>query len=347
MRRYSIGLVAVVLFAGTSGAAKGYAQSAQETGESNPAVAMQAPAPPDTAVPPGRRPPEPVPPEPPGYQHIKVTSSMDGTERDVAMVVPQRELAEPLGLVVYLHGWSVGYTDRRPSIEAEAEKRGWLLAIPDYRGPFVNHCGNEYAQQDILDTVNWAKANYPVDEDHIYLVGFSGGGFMSMIMAYKYPDVWAAVSSWSGFGDLLVNYARDKDNRYGESMRTCFGGDPDISPEVAEQFRERSPINHFTPGMKLPPLDLNAQKDDPLVPVQSSMRAFRVLAPGLLSDEDLEVLQRGEPFPAGSHLRIDQASGREIYLRRELDNLRLTIRPGNHEVLGAPAFEWFDQFSRQ
>jgi len=44
---------------------------------------------------------------------------------------------------------------------------------------------------------------------------------------------------------------------------------------------------------------------------------------------------------------MDPLSGRQIYLRRALDDLRVTVRPGNHEVLGAPAFQWFDQFTRR
>jgi len=32
-------------------------------------------------------------------------------------------------------------------------------------------------------------------------------------------------------------------------------------------------------------------------------------------------------------------SGRQIYLRRAVYNLRVTIRPGTHEILGAPAFD--------
>jgi len=286
-------------------------------------------------------------PEPPGYEVVQVPSSLDGKEQNVAIVVPQDKIEEPMGLVIYLHGWSVGYTDRRPDIEAAAAERGWLLAIPDYRGPFVNHCGNEFAQQDILDVVSWAKSHYSIDENRIYLVGFSGGGFMSLIMAHRHPEVWAAVSAWSGFGDLLVMYEKDKGNRYGASMRECFGGDPDLSADIRDMINERSPINHFKPGLHLPPLDLNGQLGDGLVPVQNSLRAFRALAPDLVSDQDIEEFAPNAEIPPGETLRMDPLSGRQIYLRRALDDLRVTVRPGNHEVLGAPAFQWFDQFTRR
>lgn len=357
MRKYSIILAAVIVLTGVLSFARSQAQSPNQAGASGPAAAPQAPTAADRQAARQRMggrdgiPPGPIPPEPPGFQRIKVKSTMDGSDQDAILVVPQRQLSNPRSLVVYLHGWSVTNEDRRPDAEAEAEKRGWLLLLPNFRGPYVNHCGNQNAQQDILDAIDWVKARYSVDKGHIYLVGFSGGGFLSMIMAYRYPDVWGAVSSWSGLSDILDSYLSgvkaNPNDRYAQQMRTCFGGDPMVSPEVAAALRERSPITHFAPGVKLPPLDLNAQKDDPLVPVQQSLRAFKALAPGLLSEDDLEKFRRGEPVPAGAHFRIDPATGREIYLRREIDSLRVTIREGNHEMLSAAAFEWFDQFNRR
>jgi len=296
-------------------------------------------------------PPGPLPPEPPGYAQIKITSTADGAEQDAVLVVPQRELAEPRSLVIYLHGWSVDFTDRRPDLEADAEKRGWLLLQPNFRGRYVNHCGNELAQQDILDAANWAKQNYGIDPHHVYLVGFSGGGFLSLIMAYKYPQEFAAISAWSGFGDLLENYAElmaaDPENRYAREMRSCFGGDPLVSPEVADRFREREPINYLVAGMELPPLDLNSQKEDPLVNPQRILRVFQKLAPQMITNEEIAVFQRAVDYPSESFVRIDPATGREVYFRRTVDDLQVTIRAGNHEMLSAAAFEWFDQFSRR
>lgn len=294
-----------------------------------------------------RRPPRP--PEPPGYQHIQIASSLDGNPQDVAFIVPERPLADPLPLVIYLHGWSATWTDRRPDIEAEAEKRGWLLAIPDFRGPYVNHCGNELAQQDILDVVEWAKANYPVDDSRIYLTGFSGGGFLAMLMAARHPDVWAAVSAWSGFGDLTdqYNYAvENNQERYITTFAECLGGDPNIVAQASQNSRERSPNIYFADGVRLPPLDINAQKDDPLVSVQKSMLAFQVLQPDLVSDQEIAGFYNGSPLPPAAKIGYDPLSQREIYLRREAVDMRLTIRPGNHEILGTPAFDWFDRYPR-
>lgn len=286
----------------------------------------------------------PPPPEPPGFQRIQVTSTVDGTEQDAILVVPERAMSEPRSLVVYLHGWSVTHESRRPDVEAEAEQRGWLMLVPNFRGPYVNHCGSQAAQQDILDGVSWVKDRYAVGDDRVYLVGFSGGGFVSMIMAHRYPDVWAAVSSWSGISDLAAWYTNEHaDDRYGATMDTCFGGPPGESASIAEAYRERSPVSHFSPAIDLPPMDLNAQKDDPIVAVQHSLRAFQAIAPDQITDDEIDSLKVGESFPNENRLEIDPVTGRKIYLLRQSENARLTIREGRHEMLAEAAFHWFDQ----
>ena len=45
--------------------------------------------------------------------------------------------------------------------------------------------------------VEWAKAKFPVDSRRIYLTGTSGGGHMTLLMAAKYPEIWAAASAWA------------------------------------------------------------------------------------------------------------------------------------------------------
>jgi poly(3-hydroxybutyrate) depolymerase len=290
----------------------------------------------------------PAPPEPAGYQHITVTSTLDRSAQDAVLVVPSH-ISEPRSVVVYLHGWSVTDTDRRPDAESEAEKRGWFLLIPNIRGPYDHPeaCGSRYVQQDILDSIEWIKNEYAVDSKHVYLLGFSGGGFVAMLMASLYPQVFAAVSEWSGIVDLTTWYTKEHPaDRYAQAMNKCFGGSPAESPEMRAAYLERSPISHLHPGLNVP-VDLNAQKDDPIVSVQNSIRAFRALEPGLLTEDDASSFMRGAPPPELPYVRKDPPTGRLIYLRREAHDVRLTIREGGHEMLEKAAFDWFDQFQRK
>jgi pimeloyl-ACP methyl ester carboxylesterase len=290
----------------------------------------------------------PVVPEPPGYQHITVQSSIDKTDQDSVLVVPIH-VSEPRTLVVYLHGWSVTDTDRRPDAEAEAESRGWFLLIPNIRGPYdhPDGCGSHLMQQDVLDGIDWMKQKYSVDGKHVYLLGLSGGAFISMAMAALYPQTFAAVSEWSGIVDLSTWYTDEHStDRYAQGMEKCFGGSPTQSAALKAAYLDRSPISHLKPGLGVP-LDLNAQKEDPIVSNQNSLRAFRALEPEMLSAEEAAKMARGNPPPPPAYIRMDPSTGRPIYLRREGHDVRITIREGGHEMFAKPAFEWFDQYQRR
>lgn len=292
--------------------------------------------------------PGPMPPPPSGYQHITIKSTADGTDQDSVLVVPSH-VSEPKTLVVYLHGWSVTDTDRRPDAEEEAEKRGWYLLIPNIRGPYdhADGCGSQTVQQDILDGVDFMKTKHSVDSKHIYLLGFSGGGFVSMLTSALHPDTFAAVSEWSGIADLATWYTQEHaTDRYAKGMDKCFGGAPTGSPQLADAYKERSPITHLNPKLGVP-LDLNGQKEDPIVADTNSLRAFRALAPNVLSDEDMAHVVKGATSSPTPYTWIDPATQRTIYLRREADNFRITIREGGHEMFARAAFEWFDQFSHR
>jgi hypothetical protein len=252
-------------------------------------------------------------------------------------------------MVSYLHGWSVTDADRRPDAESEAEKRGWFLLIPNMHGPYdhPDGCGSLLMQQDILDAVDWVKNKYAVDNKHVYIFCFSGGGLLAMQMAALHPQAFTAVSEWSGIVDLTTWYTEEHPNdHYARGMEKCFGGPPTLSDAVKAAYFENSPISHFKPGMGVP-LDLNAQKDDPIVSNQNSLRGFRGLEPGLLSEDEMKQMAHGQPAPVLPYLRTDDLTGRAIYLRRESHDVRITVREGGHEMFAKPAFEWFDQFQRR
>ena len=57
---------------------------------------------------------------------------------------------------------------------------------------------NEYLDN-ILSLLEYAKANYPVDESRVYSIGYSFGGFMTARNTLERPDVFAA----AGMGGML------------------------------------------------------------------------------------------------------------------------------------------------
>ena len=164
---------------------------------------------------------------------IFVASSVAGSKQPCYLILPEgldRE-GPPVPLLVSLHTWSGNVEQRDLEMEAEAGRRGWICLWPDFRGPnnSPDACGSEKAQQDILDVVDWVLDRYAVDKKRLYLTGASGGGHMTMLMAGRHPERWAAARAWVGISDLAARHARHAEAQYGEMLRNCRGGFPGFS----------------------------------------------------------------------------------------------------------------------
>ncbi len=277
----------------------------------------------------------------PGRHRVEITSTADGSLQPSYLVIPKADAPAPRRrpLAVLLHTWSFDLEQRDSTAEAEIGANGWLLLAPNFRGrnDHVGACGSPLAQQDVMDAVAWTRAHYAVDDDRIYVLGLSGGGYMTMLVAARHPEVWAAASAWVGISDLRAWYADHSGDRYGQMMRGCFGGSPDDSPAIAEEFAARSPIRYLAPGSPVA-FDLAAGRYDSTVSPLHTLRAFQALAPGALSDADVSAFMSREPGPIDS--TQDPELGHRIFLRREASGSRLTIFDGGHEWASHAAVAW-------
>ena len=299
--------------------------------------------------------------EPAPEQRLEVRiPRADGTGQPAFVMLPRGFEADgpERPLLVSLHSWSFGYEQRREDLEPLAMAEGWIYLFPDFRGKNnrPEACGSELAQQDILDAVEWAKQQYPVDESRIYLVGTSGGGHMTLLMAAKHPEVWAAASAWVPISDLAAWHERHADANYGEMLRACTGGAPGSSEAVDEEYEKRSPLPWLA-GAKDVPLDINAGIRDGhegSVPIRHSLDAFNAVAEAvggeLVSEEEIQELSASPTArlsnPKPSDREEDAALGREIHLRRTAGKARVTIFEGGHEGIGLAAMDWVRRFRR-
>ena len=145
-------------------------------------------------------------------------------------------------LLVGLHTWSF---DRFNQVEAMlplAQKHGWNLLLPEFRGPNLESnphcrdaCGSRLAKQDILDAVAYVTGRYAVDQTQILLLGASGGGHMALLMAAEAPLLWRAVASFVPITDL-AQWEKENAN-YARGIRACCGGDE-------AEYQARSPISY-------------------------------------------------------------------------------------------------------
>ena len=285
---------------------------------------------------------------------VDVTSTKDGTPQKVVYYQPDsaaKNLAgAPVPLLVFLHSWS-GSIEQAPALSGLAKQRGWVMIAPAFRGPNnrPEACASDLASQDIIDAVEYAKAHARIDTDRIYLVGGSGGGHMSLIMAARAPGLWAGVSAWVPISDLTAWHAESsaRKNNYAKMIEQCCGGKP--GPATEAEYRHRSPLFHLS-AAKGVPLDINTGIHDGhtgSVPVSHSLLAFNVLAAPdkqvSVADIDFMVREQKIPTALATETQIDPERQKATLFRRASGNARVTVFEGGHDSEPTAALEWLSR----
>src|SRR5262245_203738 len=271
---------------------------------------------------------------------IEVASTLDQSSQPSNLFLPPGlDSIKPVPLAVLLHTWSFDLDQRHRTVEAESARRGWLLLEPNFRGrnDHPEACGSALAQQDVLDAVAWVRARYRVDSTRIYVLGLSGGGHMTLLMAGRAPGLWAAASAWVGIGDLARYHQEHAADNDGAMTRRCTGGAPNSSPEVDAEYRLRSPNTRLALAAAIP-IDIAAGRRDGEVAFSQSIGAFNVLAAahGVAPVSNEEIAQLAGDGPGLTHPSVQDTARdftfkRKMFLRRWAGPSRLTIFDGGHE----------------
>ncbi len=124
-------------------------------------------------------------------------SRIDGSRQTVSLLVPRcADLDKPLPLVVALPGWDGNiHGFAHSKMMAEADRRGWLVLVPDPRGNLLYTGASE---EGVLEAVELVSREAKVDPDRVYLTGVSMGGAGALQIAYHFPDRFAAVAAFYG-----------------------------------------------------------------------------------------------------------------------------------------------------
>jgi polyhydroxybutyrate depolymerase len=118
-------------------------------------------------------------------------------------------------LIVLLHGYTLSGEgqDAYMGVSDLVDDYGFIMVAPDgiqEDGPDENRFWNasesccNFFESDVDDSAYLAglidsiKADYNIDENRVYLVGHSNGGFMSYRMAHDHSDTIAAIVSLAG-----------------------------------------------------------------------------------------------------------------------------------------------------
>ena len=120
------------------------------------------------------------------------------------------DASEKAPLLVYLHG--IAWRGRNIKLIkrvggwglfANAEKHKLLLVMPqcdvDVKGGAKGR--GRWNTDDLNRLVEYLKENYQIDENRMYLAGYSMGGFGTWASAIAYPQTFAAIAPIAGGGD--------------------------------------------------------------------------------------------------------------------------------------------------
>ncbi len=294
---------------------------------------------------------------PPGWpadaKTVWYRSSADNTFQPAVFFDPGD--SKPVPLLVGLHTWSADYKQANIYFVKGAKDKGWAVICPDFRGSNTkpSACGSDLAVADIVSAVEYMKRRVSIDSDRIYLMGMSGGGYASMLMAGRHPEIWAGVCSWVGISDLAAWHAETESQglNYCKHLEAVCGGKPGDSTAVDEQYRHRSAKTWLHRASDVP-LSINHGIHDghrkASVPVSQSLNAFNILAEGnkRLSTAQIQYICREEKIPPELQCEkeTDPLYGKQVVLfRRSSRNVRVTIFEGGHGGAPEAGIEWLSR----
>ena len=282
---------------------------------------------------------------------IEYLSSADNTMQPSLFYDPGGDTPKPL--LIALHSWSGDYTQANPDYGHWCIAKGWVLMHPNFRG--VNQqpeaCGSELVVQDILSAVEYAKKNCKIDSNRIYLIGTSGGGYASLLMAGRAPEIWAGVSAWCPIYDLQAWHSETELRKlqYTDMIEKVCGGRPGTSAAVDEQYRIRSASAWLTKARNVN-LSINTGITDGhtgSVPVSQTLKAFNAVASAKdkISEAIISEMVKSPEMPATLKQEIDDVLYRSkpALFRRVSGTAQVTIFQGGHDIIFEAGLRWLEQ----
>ena len=268
---------------------------------------------------------------------------------------------EPRPLVVCLHTWSARIDKERYYAQylPRCQERNWHFIFPLFRGPNYTPeaCGSDLVVSDLECAVTYMKQTYRVDESKIFLVGGSGGGHASLLMAGRRPELFTAISSWCPISDIAawfkqVNLKKQPSTKrdYDDHIFEACGGNPLTDEKAAAEAKHRSPLTWLSNATDKVILDIGAGIHDGhigSVPISHAINAFNEVAKeeDRISEADIAYMVETEKVP--EHLRFegeDVAYGpRTVHFRRVSGQVRLTLFEGGHDMVPGAVFGFFDR----
>ncbi|MBW3535361.1 MAG: alpha/beta fold hydrolase [Gemmatimonadetes bacterium] len=184
------------------------------------------------------------------FQMVQYRSRVDGMTIPAYLYQPlEKRGAEGHPALIWVHGgvrgmWTANYW---PFVK-EAVERGYVVIAPEYRGSIgwgeEHHLAFDYGGYEVDDNVSaydWMVANLPhVDPERVAMVGWSHGGFNSLLAVSRPPHPFKAAVAGVPVSNLIFRLSY-KGPRYQHNFST---GDRirGLPFERREEYKYRSPV---------------------------------------------------------------------------------------------------------
>lgn len=142
-----------------------------------------------------------------GLRQRAYYSAIDQSYQPYSLYIPQSyDKGKKYNLLICLHGYS-GNDYSGANNVAKCQPEDFIIAGAFGRGD-VGYYG--IGEQDVLDVIDMIKNNFNIDENRIYLTGWSMGGLGTWRIGQLYADKFAAIASfcgwtWDEYLDNLIN----------------------------------------------------------------------------------------------------------------------------------------------
>jgi len=207
-------------------------------------------------------------------------TSFDGLRISARLYLP----AEPLGyeppypLVLYVHGGP--QSQERPDFTwfsmpliQYLTLNGFAVFVPNVRGSkgygqkYMKMVDHDWGGKDSRDHIDGLKAleqDFRIDSSRCAVIGRSYGGYMTLWLVARYPELWKAACDMFGPYNLITFV-----QRLPESWKTYFYiaiGHPEKDRDF---LLERSPATHFK-QVKTPLLVIQGRNDPRIIEAESA-----------------------------------------------------------------------------
>jgi acetyl esterase/lipase len=185
---------------------------------------------------------------------------------------------ERLPAIMYVHGgrWQGGTRDDASAANvAKWAESGFFTMTIDYR--LVGGSPAPAPYEDLLCAIRWLHthaAEYRVDPDRIYLIGFSSGGHMVSLAATLGDGPFKRVGGWE---NARTDVRAVISTGGGYDLNTLSWGNlwTPVSGDVVAARRQASPLHQITPQTK--PILIVHSDDDKSVPIQQAIDMDKAL----------------------------------------------------------------------